>query len=119
MGQSVNKVFLLGRIGNDLELKKSKNGSSEFMKISIVTNERRREKVGDKETWRDHSVWHSTIAFGSVARGLMTLAKRGNLKKGTRIHIEGKLDSYSYKDKKTGEDKTNISITVIEASPIF
>lgn len=116
MGQDVNKVFLLGRIGNDLELKKSQDGHSEYVRMSIVTTERRKDKKGK---WYDHKVWHSVVAFGSTARGLDTLAKRKKLRKGSRIHIEGTLDTYSWEDKKTGENKSRVTVKVIDATPIF
>lgn len=111
----MNKVTLFGRIGTEIELKKSKKNGSDYIRVSMVTTERRK---GDQDKWYDHQVWHQVVIYGSKAKGLNTLAKKGKIKKGTRMLVEGKLDYYTWEDKH-GEKRTTASVQAIEVTPIF
>ena len=85
--KSYNKVTLIGRVGQDLEVKAPQNGS--VVNFSIATT----EKVGKEKEVTD---WHNIVAWN----GLATIA--GNfLKKGTLVLIEGSLRNDNYEKAET------------------
>jgi len=85
---SVNKVFLLGRIGKDPELTYTNSGTA-ICKFSIATN----EKYKDKET----TTWHNIVAWGKQGEVIKEF-----FVKGQEIFVDGKL---SVQVKDDGGDK--------------
>ena len=86
----VNKVQLIGRLGNDPEIKDTKNGSK-LAKLSLATDESYRDAKGTKV---DNTQWHRLVAWDRNA----DFAEKF-LTKGQQIAIEGRLVSGSYEDK--------------------
>lgn len=86
----VNKVQLIGRLGNDPEIKDTKNGSK-LAKLSLATDESYRDAKGNKV---DNTQWHRLVAWDRNA----DFAEKF-LTKGQQIAIEGRLVSGSYEDK--------------------
>jgi single-strand DNA-binding protein len=82
----LNKVFLMGRIGNEPELKASQQGRP-YLQLSLATHGVGPEK---KET----TYWHRVVAFGTQAEVCSKY-----LSKGSRVLVEGTLESGSYTDK--------------------
>ncbi|TNE81751.1 MAG: single-stranded DNA-binding protein [Bacteroidetes bacterium] len=89
MNNVKNSVRLIGRLGNDPELKDA--GKTKLAKFSLATNDTRKDADGNKI---DETEWHNLVVWGKPAE---TAAKY--LKKGSEIAIEGKLTSRSYDDK--------------------
>lgn len=85
---SVNKVFLIGNLGNDPEYKFSPNGVG-ILKFSIATS----EKVKKGEDWEDKTDWHNIVAFGKTAEFVQEY-----LKKGMSVWVEGKLANNVWED---------------------
>jgi single-strand DNA-binding protein len=81
----INKVILIGRLGADPELKKTKNGDS-FCNLSLATN----KKIKDNEK----TTWHKIVVFDP--RIAETMGKYA--KKGTQLYIQGEIETRSYKD---------------------
>jgi|TARA_R100000951_G_scaffold116012_2_gene126169 single-strand DNA-binding protein len=81
----INKVMLIGRLGADPELKKTKNGDS-FANLSLATN----KKIKDNEK----TTWHKIVVFDP--RIADTMGKYA--KKGTQLYIQGEIETRSYKD---------------------
>ena len=86
---SVNKVFLLGRLGKDPEVRHTQGGTT-VANMRIATNERRPDGNGG---WADATEWHSVVAFGKQA----DLVKQ-YLTKGREVFIEGSLRTRQWQD---------------------
>ena len=86
---SVNKVFLLGRLGKDPEVRQTQGGMS-VANLRIATNDRRPDGNGG---WQDATEWHSVVCFGKQA----DLAKQ-YLTKGREVFIEGSLRTRQWQD---------------------
>ena len=89
---SVNHVTLLGRLGQDPEVKITQGGDT-LVKFSIATS--RKKQNGDEVT-----TWHNCVAFKRTAEVI-----RDYVKKGDQVHVMGSIDNSSYQDKKSGETK--------------
>jgi len=86
---SVNKVFLLGRLGKDPEVRFTQGGTT-VANMTIATNERRPDGNGG---WADATEWHRVVAFGKQA----DLVKQ-YLTKGREVFIEGSLRTRQWQD---------------------
>jgi single-strand DNA-binding protein len=87
MSKGLNKVYLLGNLGEDPQLKHTALGTP-YLRFRLATSERFKNK---EEEWKDHTEWHSVILWGNRATGLSTL-----LNKGTQVMVEGTLRTTSY-----------------------
>ena len=87
---SVNKVILVGNLGQNPELKYTPNGQA-VCNLSIATNESWTGKDGQKQ---EKTEWHRLVLFGKLAE----LAGQ-YLQKGRQVYIEGKLQTRSWQDK--------------------
>lgn len=87
----VNKVFLIGRLGKDPVVKHFDNGGA-IAEFTVATDDSYKDKQGNKVEQTD---WHNVkITFPKLAE----VAEK-YLKKGSLVHIEGKLKTRSYDDK--------------------
>lgn len=84
MAQSMNKVFLLGNIGADPELKQFPSGDP-YMTVRLATDEAYKD---DKDNWQTRPEWHSVTMVGPRAERLADI-----LRKGDRIMVEGRLNT--------------------------
>jgi len=103
MAKSVNKVFLLGHVGKDPELR-STNGGTLVANLSLATTDRFKDSSGN---WMDRAEWHDLVAF---SRGAEIL--RDYVKKGSRLYIEGWLTTRSWDDKDSGEKRYRTEVIV-------
>jgi len=103
MAKSVNKVFLLGHVGKDPELR-STNGGTLVANLSLATTDRFKDSSGN---WTDRAEWHNLVAF---SRGAEIL--RDFVKKGSRLYIEGRLTTRSWDDKDSGEKRYRTEVIV-------
>lgn len=96
-----NSVQLIGRLGNDPEVKNFESGKK-LATFSLATNERYINNKGEKV---DETQWHNIIVWGKKANIV-----EDYLKKGSEIAMEGKLINRSYE--KNGEKRyvTEISL---------
>lgn len=101
MAKSVNKVILIGNLGKDPEVKYTPNGVP-VAKFSLATNERYKDKAGD---WQDRTEWHNIVAWQRLAEIVGEYVK-----KGSKIYIEGRLQTSSWEDKQSGEKKYRTEI---------
>lgn len=85
MAGNVNKVILIGRVGQDPEDRVG-NGPARF---SMATSKRWRDKSGEQ---RDKTTWHQIVTF---RENLVTLIEN-HIKKGSLLYVEGELTSRSY-----------------------
>jgi single-strand DNA-binding protein len=96
MAKSVNKVILVGNLGKDPEVKFTPSGVP-VAKFSLATNERFKDKSGE---WQDRTEWHNIVAWQRLAEIIGEYVK-----KGSKIYIEGRLQTSSWEDKQSGEKK--------------
>src|SRR5712672_1141496 len=96
MAKSVNKVILVGNLGKDPEVKFKRSGVP-VAKFSLATNERYKDKAGE---WQDRTEWHNIVAWQRLAEIVGEYVK-----KGSKIYIEGRLQTSSWEDKQSGEKK--------------
>ncbi|WHA04751.1 single-stranded DNA-binding protein [Candidatus Bandiella numerosa] len=93
MSGSVNKVILVGNVGNQPEIRVSQGGGSEIANFSIATSERWKDKNSGEQ--REKTDWHRVVVF---APGLVNIVKN-YVNKGSKVYIEGKLQTREYMDK--------------------
>ncbi|MBM5782400.1 MAG: single-stranded DNA-binding protein [Pelagibacterales bacterium] len=87
---SVNKAIILGNCGNDPEIRQNQNGE-DIANFSIATSESWKDKAtGEK---KEKTEWHKVVAFGSLA-GIV----KNYVKKGTKLYIEGQLQTRKWTD---------------------
>ena len=85
----VNKVIIVGNLGHDPQLRQMENGT-EIATFSVATSEKWKDKNGEKQSKTE---WHKIVAFGKVAE---IIGKY--LTKGSKVYIEGKLQTRSWED---------------------
>ena len=107
MAKGVNKVFLLGNVGKDPEIRATAGGMT-VASFTLATADRRKDAQGN---WQDSTEWHNLVAFQRTAEIV-----RDYVKKGTQLFIEGKIQSRSWDDKETGQKKYKTEILVNELS---
>lgn len=86
----VNKVILVGNLGQDPEVRRLENGAV-VAKFSLATNEVYKDKNGERQKVTE---WHNVVVW----RGLAEIAEK-YLKKGKQIYLEGKLTHRKWQDK--------------------
>ncbi len=91
--KSVNKVILLGNVGQAPETKQLSKSGTLLTTASLATNER--VKQGDE--WKDRTEWHSVLFYGRLAE-----ISRDYLRKGSKVLVEGRIRTDSWEDKDTG-----------------
>ena len=101
MAKSVNKVILVGNLGKDPEVKYTPSGVP-VAKFSLATNERYKDKGGE---WQDRTEWHNIVAWQRLAEIVGEYVK-----KGSKLYIEGRLQTSSWEDKQSGEKKYRTEI---------
>jgi single-strand DNA-binding protein len=101
---SVNKVILLGNLGDKPEIKYTGDGKA-IANLSIATSKAWVDKNSGEK--KETTQWHRVTLFGKRAE----IADK-YCKKGTKVYIEGELKTNKYQDKDTGEDKYSTQIVV-------
>ena len=87
---SVNKVILIGNLGSDPELKYTPSGAA-VTNFNVATNEVWNDKDGNKQ---ERTEWHRVVLW----RKLAEIAGE-YLKKGSKVYLEGRLQTRSWEDK--------------------
>ena len=102
MAGSLNKVLLIGRLGNDPEVKQMSNGKN-VARLSIATSETWKDKnTGEK---KEKTEWHRVVIFNE---GLVNVVQQ-YLKKGAQVYIEGQIQTTKYTDN-NGQEKYSTQI---------
>jgi len=105
MAKGVNKVFLLGNVGKDPEIRSTAGGMT-VASFSLATADRQKDAQGN---WADKTEWHNLVCFQRTAEVV-----RDYVKKGTQLFVEGKIQTRSWDDKTSGEKKYKTEILVNE-----
>lgn len=104
MAGSVNKVILVGNVGNDPEVRTFGNGGK-VANLSLATSESWRDKQSGER--KEKTEWHRVAVFGE---GLVGVIER-YVKKGSKLYIEGKLQTRKWQDR-DGNDKYTTEIVL-------
>lgn len=102
MSASLNKVFLIGYVGRDIELKYGQSGNA-VANISLATDESYMDRNGEKVK---RAEWHRLVAYGKTAETCSNYLRKGSL-----VYIEGSLQTRKWQDQ-TGEDRYTTEIKV-------
>jgi len=89
MARGLNKVMLIGNLGADPEIKYAPSGTP-IANLRIATTENRKNKDGD---WEEVTEWHRVVIFGRQAE-----VCKDYLRKGSKIYVEGRLQTRSWDD---------------------
>jgi len=105
MARGVNKVILVGNLGNDPEVRYGNNGNA-ITNITIATS----EKWKDKNTQQDQerTEWHRVAFFNKLAE-----IAGEYLRKGSQVYVEGSLRTRKWQDN-DGNDKYTTEIVASE-----
>jgi single-strand DNA-binding protein len=102
--RSLNKVNLIGNLGQDPELKYTKNGDA-VISFSLATSEAWKDKnTGELQ---EATEWHRCVAYRQTAE---ILAKY--LNKGSKLYVDGKLKTRKWTDEKTGQERFMTEIAI-------
>jgi len=96
MARGLNKVMLIGNLGADPEIKYTAGGTP-IANLRLATAESRKNKEGQ---WEDTTEWHRIVMFGRSAE-----VCKDYLKKGSKIYIEGRIQTQSWDDKQSGQKR--------------
>ena len=90
MSNGLNKVLIIGNLGADPEIKYTQAGSP-VANLSVATSERWKDKNTGEQ--KEQVEWHRVVIFGRLAE----IAEQ-YLKKGSKIFVEGKLQTRDWED---------------------
>lgn len=104
MAGSVNKVILVGNLGNDPEVRNLPSGGK-VVNLSVATSERWRDRNSGEQ--REKTEWHRVVIF---SEGLARVAEQ-YLKKGSKVYLEGQLQTRKWQDQ-SGQDKYSTEVVL-------
>ena len=104
MAYSINKVTLVGNIGNEPEVKTFQNGNK-VVNLSLATSERWKDKESGE--MRTNTEWHRVVIFNPI---LAEIAEK-YIKKGSKVYLEGQLQTRKWQDN-SGIDKYTTEIVL-------
>ena len=105
MARGVNKVIVVGNLGQDPETRYMPSGSA-VTNMRIATNESWKDKQTGEQ--RERTEWHSIAMFGRLAE-----ISAEYLRKGSQVYVEGKLRTRKWQDK-DGHDRYTTEIIADE-----
>jgi len=105
MARGINKVIIVGNLGNDPEVRYSQAGMA-MTSISVATSESWKDKTSGEQ--QERTEWHRIKFFGKLAE-----IAGEYLKKGSQVYVEGKLRTDKYTDK-AGVEKYSTDIIADE-----
>lgn len=104
MAGSVNKVILVGNLGNDPEVRNLPSGGK-VVNLSVATSESWKDRnTGER---REKTEWHRVVIF---SEGLARVAEQ-YLRKGSKVYIEGQLQTRKWQDQ-SGQDKYSTEVVL-------
>jgi len=101
---SVNKVILIGNLGNDPDVRTMQSGDK-VVNLSIATSENWKDKATGER--REKTEWHRVVVFN---KGLVPICEN-YLRKGSKVYIEGQLETRKWQDQ-SGQDKYTTEVVL-------
>jgi single-strand DNA-binding protein len=99
----VNKVILVGNLGDDPECRSLNNGG-EVVNLRVATSETWKDRDGNRQ---ERTEWHRVVIFNE---GLGKVAK-SYLRKGSKVYLEGQLQTRKWTDQ-SGQDRYSTEIVL-------
>ncbi|MEZ9595116.1 single-stranded DNA-binding protein [Shewanella sp. 10N.261.52.F9] len=100
--RGVNKVILVGNLGQDPEVRYMPNGNA-VANITVATSESWKDQQGQQQ---ERTEWHRVVMFGKLAE-----ITGEYLRKGSQVYLEGKLQTRKWKDQ-SGQDRYSTEVVV-------
>jgi single-strand DNA-binding protein len=94
MSRSLNKVTLIGNVGNDPEVR-STNGGTKVATLSVATSNTWTNAAGEKQ---EKTEWHRCVIWNGKNGGLADVVEK-YVKKGSKLYIEGQIEYRQWQDK--------------------
>tara|TARA_B100001245_G_C22558868_1_gene279062 strand:+ start:92 stop:496 length:405 start_codon:yes stop_codon:yes gene_type:complete len=94
---SVNKVILVGNLGQDPESRFTPQGTA-VTNLSIATNESWKDQNGDKQ---ERTEWHRVVMYGRMAETAVEYMRKGQM-----VYVEGRLNTREWEDQNQVKRKT-------------
>jgi single-strand DNA-binding protein len=105
MAGSVNKVILVGNLGRDPEVRRLNSGKP-VVNLSVATSESWRDReTGER---KEKTEWHRVVIFNE---NLAKIAEQ-YLRKGSKVYIEGQLQTRKWQDQQSGVDKYTTEVVL-------
>jgi single-strand DNA-binding protein len=101
---SLNKVMLIGRLGQDPEVRYTQSNTA-VATLNLATNERYRDSNGE---YQDKTEWHRVVAWGRTAEVCQQYLTKGSL-----IYVEGPLQTREWEDKQ-GQKKYTTEVKALQ-----
>ena len=106
MARGINKVILIGNLGADPEIRHMPSGAA-VATINIATSETWKDKQTGEQ--HDRTEWHRVVLFQRLAEIVGEY-----LRKGSKVYIEGRLQTRKWQDKTSGQDRYTTEIVANE-----
>ncbi|MBI4967720.1 MAG: single-stranded DNA-binding protein [Rhodospirillales bacterium] len=104
MAGSVNKVILVGNLGRDPEVRNSQDGAK-IVTLNLATSESWKDKSSGER--KEKTEWHRVVLFNP---NLADIAER-YLKKGSKVYVEGQLQTRKWTDK-DGQERYTTEVVI-------
>lgn len=101
---SVNKVILIGNLGSDPEVRTLGNGQT-VCNVNVATSESWNDKDGQKQ---ERTEWHRVVLWGQPANFLGQFGR-----KGSKVYVEGRLETRSWEDQQ-GQKRYTTEVIAIK-----
>ena len=98
----VNKVILVGYLGQDPELNHTSSGQA-VTNLRLATSRNWKDK--DSSERKTETEWHDVVVWGKQAE-----ACGNHLAKGRLVYVEGRIKTEKWQDKQTGQDRYRVKI---------
>ena len=99
----INKVIIIGNVGNDPEIRSTPSGDL-VANMSVATSESWKDKQTQQKV--EKTEWHRIVAFKRLAEIIEQY-----IKKGSKVYIEGKLQTQKWQDQ-NGQDRYTTQVLV-------
>ena len=106
MARGINKVILIGNLGNDPETRYMPSGGA-VTNISIATSESWKDKQTGQQ--QERTEWHRVVFFNRLAE-----IAGEYLRKGSKVYVEGSLRTRKWQDQQSGQDRYSTEIVASE-----
>lgn len=100
---SLNKVQLIGRLGQDPEIR-TINNETKVANLSIATSDKYKDANGE---WQEKTEWHRVVVWGKKAEVVEKYIKKGSL-----IYVEGPMETNKWQDK-NGVDRYTTQVKAL------
>lgn len=103
--RGVNKVIIVGNLGKDPEVRYMPNGNA-VANFTVATSESWKDQQGQMQ---ERTEWHNIVMYRRLAE-----VAGEYLKKGSKVYLEGKLQTSKWQDQQTGQDRYKTEINASE-----